>query len=95
VSCACSVLPEYWLRRHSEEARPTDPNHPLTTLLKRKLGLLNPESDGQTPKKAKADDSNGGLDPNLTEEDRELLEGLKRFKGSKLGHEVGEICVNQ
>jgi len=48
-------------------------------------------------KKAKADDSvdETARDAELSEADRELLDGLKRFKGSKLGQEIRDICVNQ
>ncbi|WVQ97760.1 hypothetical protein IAU59_004874 [Kwoniella sp. CBS 9459] len=42
---------------------------------------------------------NGGTggdgDQELTEEDRELVEGLKRFRGSKLGEQVRDACISQ
>jgi len=31
----------------------------------------------------------------LAQEDKELLDGLRRFKDSDLGKEVKDICVNQ
>ena len=77
-----------------EEAKSNDPAHPFTALLKRKLGLLRPEAEASGPKKAKANNTEV-TDSELTEEDRELIEGLKRFRGSKLGQEVRDICVSQ
>lgn len=69
---------------------PSDPNHPFTSLLKRKLALLHPDPDAATDSKRsrKAQEV-------LGEEERELLEGLKRFKGSSFGREVRDICVSQ
>lgn len=85
---------------------PSDPAHPFTALLKRKLALLAPEPE---PKRRAV----GGIGVNigvppvgvaqtqpepeleLTDEERELLEGLQRFKGSRLGREVRDVCVQQ
>ncbi len=33
--------------------------------------------------------------PSLTDEDRELVEGLSRFRESALGKEVRQVCVHQ
>ncbi|WVF70124.1 hypothetical protein IAT40_004912 [Kwoniella sp. CBS 6097] len=62
---------------------------------------LTPNGDGHGPNK-RARMNEGGLNENngngeqdLTEEDRELVEGLKRFRGSKLGEQVRDACVSQ
>lgn len=69
---------------------PSDPNHPFTSLLKRKLALLHPDpytiSD---PKRSRKND-----EP-LGDEEKELIEGLKRFKGSQFGRQVRDVCVSQ
>lgn len=78
----------------ASQPSPSDPNHPFTNILKRKLALLDPEPNKRAP---------GGIgvnigvkvEPELTEEDRELVDGLKRFRGSKLGKEVRDACVQQ
>lgn len=81
---------------------PSDPAHPFTALLKRKLALLDPDPSEQPGKKRIA----GGIGVNippasepepaeLSQEERELLDGLQRFRGSKLGKEVRDICVQQ
>lgn len=91
---------------------PSDPSHPFTSLLKRKLALLNPDPD--EPSKRRASSSSGqlsgigvniglggvNLDPaaadgELADEDRELVEGLRRFRHSRLGREVRDVCVQQ
>ncbi|OCF41591.1 hypothetical protein I317_04603 [Kwoniella heveanensis CBS 569] len=38
---------------------------------------------------------NADADQELTDEDRALVEGLKRFRGSKLGEQVRDACVSQ
>ncbi|BEI82916.1 hypothetical protein CcaverHIS002_0307840 [Cutaneotrichosporon cavernicola] len=75
---------------------PSDPAHPLTSILKRKLALLNPEPD-EPSKRRSGIGVNIALDaePELTDEDRELLDGLRRFRYSKLGREVRDTCVQQ
>jgi hypothetical protein len=62
-------------------------------MLKRKLSSLHPGPDGDGEKKPRTNNttSRNGLAP----EDRELLDGLRRFKDSDLGKEVKDICVNQ
>jgi len=72
------------------EPKPSDPNHPLTSLLKRKLGQLHPDPDSTDAKRPKKEFSE-----TLAEEEKELLEGLRRFKGSTFGKEVRDMCVNQ
>lgn len=85
---------------------PSSPNHPLTALLKRKLAQLHPDSDdpesdssaGVVPRKRhRSQVQNGGEDDDeeISVEDRKLIEGLKRFRGSKLGSEVRDVCVSQ
>lgn len=77
----------------SVEPRPADPDHPLTNLLKRKLSSLNPDAPIDSGKRARQGAGNDrGL---LAPEDKELLDGLRRFKQSDLGKEVRDICVNQ
>ncbi|CAK9780679.1 hypothetical protein CC85DRAFT_287968 [Cutaneotrichosporon oleaginosum] len=75
---------------------PSDPAHPFTSLLKRKLALLNPEPD-EPSKRRSGIGVNIAVDaePELTDEDRELLDGLRRFRHSKLGREVRDTCVQQ
>lgn len=74
------------------EPKASDPDHPLTNLLKRKLSALNPDASSESTKKSKQENSDGGA---LPQEDKELLDGLRRFKHSELGKEVREICVSQ
>lgn len=78
----------------------SSPSHPLTSLLKRKFAQLNPEA-GESPSSKEPRSVSGpevgsseGL-RDLPKEDVELLEGLKRFKGSRLGQEIREVCVTQ
>lgn len=75
---------------------PSDPAHPFTSLLKRKLALLNPEPD-EPSKRRSGIGVNIAVDaePELTDEDRELVDGLRRFRHSKLGREVRDTCVQQ
>jgi len=88
------------------EPTPSDPSHPFTSLLKRKLASLHPEAlpSQEHLKRTRSNTSTGGLIRNISEakaerelgpEDRELLEGLRRFKGSAMGKEVRDVCVNQ
>jgi hypothetical protein len=72
------------------EPKASDPNHPLTSLLKRKLGQLHPDPDSVDVKRPKKEFSEA-----LADEEKELLEGLRRFKGSSFGREVRDMCVNQ
>jgi hypothetical protein len=58
-------------------------------LLKRKLSSLHPAGN-ESEKKARTNSHRG-----LAQEDKELLDGLRRFKDSDLGKEVKDICVNQ
>ncbi|KAL7423250.1 hypothetical protein Q5752_002550 [Cryptotrichosporon argae] len=92
---------------------PSDPAHPLTSLLKRKLARLAPDAGPAKRARADADaransvagggagdgdgDGNGAGGPpdELAPEDEELLEGIRRFRHSKLGREVRDACVNQ
>jgi hypothetical protein len=69
----------------SDLASPSSPNHPLSSLLKRKLAML----DEHAPRREE------GWDEPLTDADIELVEGVKRFKGSRLGREVKDACVSQ
>ncbi|EIW68615.1 hypothetical protein TREMEDRAFT_63083 [Tremella mesenterica DSM 1558] len=62
---------------------PSDPDHPLRTLIKRKLTSLE-QLETSSEKKRK-----------LTVDDEELLDGLKRFRNSDLGREVRDVCVQQ
>ncbi|KIR60366.1 hypothetical protein I314_03657 [Cryptococcus bacillisporus CA1873] len=67
------------------------PGEEFVKVMKRKLASLHPEgaesrSDGESKRKR---------DEVLTEEDKELIEGLKRFRGSKLGEQVRDVCVSQ
>ncbi|WVR04378.1 hypothetical protein IAU60_001380 [Kwoniella sp. DSM 27419] len=97
------------------------PGEAFVGLMKRKLGLLQPEPEvdhgsdgkdqGREGKRARLagggahvhDGSQGHLelgglgsaDAELTDEDRELIDGLRRFRGSKLGEQVREACVTQ
>ena len=59
-----------------------DPADAFKGMLKRKLAGWTPE-----PKKAKTVE--------FTKEDQELLNGLRRFKGSPLGKEVRDVCISQ
>lgn len=77
----------------SIEPRPSDPDHPLTNLLKRKLSSLNPDAPSDAAKRTKQGPNIGK--GSLATEDKELLDGLRRFKGSDLGKEVRDICVSQ
>ncbi|KAK4686005.1 hypothetical protein P7C73_g4127, partial [Tremellales sp. Uapishka_1] len=75
---------------------PSDPAHPFTSLLKRKLALLTP--DAPESKRTKLDpglELEQDTEQELEEGDKELVEGLRRFKGSRLGKEVRDVCVNQ
>lgn len=74
----------------ASQPSPSDPNHPFTNILKRKLALLDPEPT----KPPSIVNLNNGKEE-LTDEDRELVEGLKRFKHSRLGQEVRDACVQQ
>ncbi|WWC87172.1 uncharacterized protein L201_002058 [Kwoniella dendrophila CBS 6074] len=38
---------------------------------------------------------NKGSEKELDDEDKELIQGLKRFRGSKLGEEVRDVCISQ
>jgi hypothetical protein len=70
----------------------SDPRHPLTSMLKRKLALLHPEPDTiEGAKRPKVDD----VGKELTPADREMIDGLKRFKDSGLGREISETCLTQ
>ncbi|WRT65081.1 uncharacterized protein IL334_002023 [Kwoniella shivajii] len=87
------------------------PGQAFVGLMKRKLGMLAPEPtetkntssldevDGneRDPKKAKLNGSSDGkaVLEELSEEDKELISGLKRFRESKLGEEVRDACVSQ
>ncbi|KIR76306.1 hypothetical protein I306_06639 [Cryptococcus gattii EJB2] len=67
------------------------PGEEFVKAMKRKLASLHPEgterrSDGESKRKR---------EEVLTEEDKELIEGLKRFRGSKLGEQVRDVCVSQ
>ncbi|KIR54447.1 hypothetical protein I315_02929 [Cryptococcus gattii Ru294] len=67
------------------------PGEEFVKVMKRKLASLHPEgterrSDGESKRKR---------EEVLTEEDKELIEGLKRFRGSKLGEQVRDVCVSQ
>lgn len=73
-----------------KEPKGSDPNHPLTSLLKRKLGQLHPDPETSDTKRPKKEFSEA-----LADEEKELLEGLRRFKGSSFGKEVRDMCVNQ
>ncbi|KAL1408438.1 hypothetical protein Q8F55_005250 [Vanrija albida] len=97
--------------------KPSDPTHPFTSLIKRKLALLTPEPDPPAKRRAYDGALNGvgsgigvnigvgvpvgvaataaAADDELAEADRELLDGLRRFRGSKLGKEVRDTCVQQ
>jgi hypothetical protein len=75
------------------EPKASDPDHPLTNLLKRKLSALNPDASGESTKNTKQEGD--AAVETLAPEDRELLDGLRRFKDSELGKEVRDICVNQ
>jgi len=72
------------------EPKASDPNHPLTSLLKRKLDQLHPDPNSVDAKRPKKEFSD-----TLADEEKELLEGLRRFKGSSFGKEVRDMCVNQ
>lgn len=84
--------------------QPSDPAHPFTAILKRKLALLDPEPDAPNKRRG-LNVLNGGIgvnigipvepEPELSLEERELLEGLGRFRNSKLGKEVRDVCVQQ
>lgn len=57
----------------------------------------NNDNDGEgdkerVQKKVKRD---RGEELDLKEEDKELIEGLKRFRGSKLGQQVRDVCISQ
>lgn len=79
---------------------PSDPAHPFTSLLKRKLAMMHPEPSDRSADRAAVSQSSPHrrkkvkLDE-LEEGDRELIEGLKRFKGSQLGQAVQDVCVTQ
>jgi hypothetical protein len=99
--------------------KPSDPTHPFTSLIKRKLALLTPEPDTPSKRRAYGDGVLNGVgsgigvnigvgvpvgvaataaaaaDEDLAESDRELLDGLRRFRNSKLGKEVRDTCVQQ
>jgi hypothetical protein len=76
-------------------------------LLKRKLAQLHsdpddPEVDSAGPSKRlprtlSQVDAHipGDAGEEITSEDRKLIDGLKRFRGSKLGQEVRDVCVSQ
>lgn len=53
--------------------------------------MLHPDPDSQDTKRAKRDPASDTLQA----EEKELLQGLKRFKDSPLGREVRETCVQQ
>lgn len=53
--------------------------------------MLHPDPDNQDAKRAKRDPGAESLQV----EEKELLQGLKRFKDSPLGREVRETCVQQ
>jgi hypothetical protein len=75
------------------EPRPHDPEHPFTNLLKRKLSSLHPGPSDASEKKPRSNVMSNRQ--SLAPEDKELLDGLRRFKDSDLGKEVKDICVNQ
>jgi hypothetical protein len=80
------------------ELHPSDPKHPFTSLLKRKLVHVQPESLPSTSENANKrprPEVEEPRDPGLTDEDRELVEGLRRFKDSNLGREIKDACITQ
>jgi hypothetical protein len=94
LSCLVNSLPQ--LLRHPAdevEPRPHDPEHPFTNLLKRKLSSLHPGPSDASEKKPRSNVMSNRQ--SLAPEDKELLDGLRRFKDSDLGKEVKDICVNQ
>lgn len=82
------------------QPHPSDPAHPFTSLLKRKLALLAPEPDEPEPKRRATSigvniPMGEAAEEELSAEDRELVDGLARFRDSKLGKEVRDVCVQQ
>ncbi|OXB37656.1 hypothetical protein LQV05_003287 [Cryptococcus neoformans] len=67
------------------------PGEEFVKVMKRKLASLHPEAI----ERRSAGESKRKRDDALTEEDKELIEGLKRFRGSKLGEQVRDVCVSQ
>lgn len=82
----------------SQQPSPSDPAHPFTALLKRKLALLDPDPE-QPRKRAAGIGVNIAPQPEpeheLSQDERELLDGLRRFRSSSLGKEVRDVCVQQ
>ncbi|KAK8846696.1 hypothetical protein IAR55_005783 [Kwoniella newhampshirensis] len=84
------------------------PGQAFVGLMKRKLAALAPEPSPDIPlaattghEKEENEERSGKRHKGekemeeLAEEDKELLDGLKRFRGSKLGEKVREVCVTQ
>lgn len=82
----------------ASQPSPSDPAHPFTALLKRKLALLDPDPE-QPRKRAAGIGVNIAPQPEpeheLSQDERELLDGLRRFRSSSLGKEVRDVCVQQ
>lgn len=82
----------------ASQPAPSDPAHPFTALLKRKLALLDPDPE-QPRKRAAGIGVNIAPQPEpeheLSQDERELLDGLRRFRSSSLGKEVRDVCVQQ
>ncbi|ADV24272.1 Conserved hypothetical protein [Cryptococcus gattii WM276] len=67
------------------------PGEEFVKAMKRKLASLHPEGT----ERRSGGESKRKREEVLTEEDKELIEGLKRFRGSKLGEQVRDVCVSQ
>lgn len=82
----------------AQQPAPSDAAHPFTALLKRKLALLDPDPE-QPRKRAAGIGVNIAPAPEpeheLSADERELLDGLRRFRSSALGKEVRDVCVQQ
>ncbi|WVQ76750.1 hypothetical protein IAR50_006424 [Cryptococcus sp. DSM 104548] len=63
--------------------------------IKRKLANLQDGPDLAIDAKIEEGKAKRRREEPLTEEDREMLEGLKRFKSSRLGQEVHDACISQ
>ncbi|ODN96453.1 hypothetical protein L198_04167 [Cryptococcus wingfieldii CBS 7118] len=63
--------------------------------IKRKLASLQDGPDLALGAKIEEGRAKKRREEPLTEEDREMLEGLKRFKSSRLGQEVHDACISQ
>lgn len=110
---------------------PSSADHPFTSIIKRKLDVLQDQADlqpkGKRARESEPASSNTPIQPvpeaqspqtlvtaeelerlaqtsqdqespyseALPAADRELVEGLRRFKDSRLGREIRDVCVQQ